>query len=199
MTSERMTITVAIEASVADPAEAEFAALVVRARAGDRAALEGVIETVERRIYGLAWRLLGDGAAAEDVAQEVFLKICQRLNQFRGGNFLGWAYRMTVNQAHDWRRRGGGAREELVEETVAPAGLDAARQEQLRRVMEAMAVLTVKEREALVLTELEGFSSREAARILGGMGVTVRVRAAQARKKIRRALARFYPELREGV
>jgi len=193
-----MTSVAAIEAAVAEPAEGQSAELVARARAGDRAALEALIVSVERRVYALAWRLVGDRAAAEDVAQEVFLKICRRLDRFRGGNFLGWVYRMVVNQAHDWRRRAGPAAEELGE-VGAPPGFDAAREEQLRRVTDAMRVLSPKEREALVMTDMEGFTSGEAARILGCMAITVRVRAAQARKKLRRVLARHYPELREGV
>jgi RNA polymerase sigma-70 factor, ECF subfamily len=129
----------------------------------------------------------------------VFLKICRRLDQYRGGaSFLGWVYRITVRQAHDWRRSAGPATLELPE-VMAVSGLDAAREEQLRRVEEAMRVLSEKERQALVLTEIEGFTSVEAARILGTLAITVRVRAAQARKKLRRALSHYYPELREEV
>lgn len=194
-----MTTTVAIEGSVADDTEAHLAGLIAAARAGDRTALEALLEAIERRVFGFAYRLTGNGAAAEDVAQEVFLKICRRLDQYRGGSsFLAWVYRITVRQAHDWRRAAGPATEELPEVMAGP-GLDAAREEQLRRVQEAMRVLSEKEREALVLTQVEGFTSVEAARVLGTLAITVRVRAAQARKKIRRALSHYYPELREGV
>ena len=62
-----------------------------------------------------------------------------------------------------------------------------------------MGVLSEKERQALVLTEIEGFTSVEAARVLGTLAITVRVRAGQARKKLRRALSHYYPELREDV
>ena len=49
-----------------------------------------------------------------------------------------------------------------------------------------------------MLVEIEGFTSGEAARIVGCLEVTLRVRAAQARKKVRRVLSRYYPELREA-
>ena len=191
-----MTATVAIEGRVADETEAHLAEWIAAARAGDRAALEALLEAIERRVFGFAYRLTGNRAAAEDVAQEVFLKICRRLHQYRGGSsFLGWVYRITVRQAHDWRRSAGPAGAEPVE-LPAPA-VDPAREEQLRRVEESMRLLSDKERQALVLTDIEGFTSVEAARVLGTLAITVRVRAAQARKKLRRALSRYYPELRE--
>jgi RNA polymerase sigma-70 factor (ECF subfamily) len=79
------------------------------------------------------------------------------------------------------------------------SGYDPVRREQARRLSEAMGVLTEKERQALVLIDLEGFSSREAAQVLGCLAITARTRAAQARKKLRRELARYYPELKEDV
>lgn len=194
-----MTSTVAIEGRVGGETDAPLERLVAAARAGDRDAMEALLETIERRVFGFAYRLTGNRAAAEDVAQEVFLKICRRLDQYRGeASFLGWVYRITVRQAHDWRRSAGPATVELPAVMAGP-GLDAAREEQLRRVEEAMGVLSEKERQALVLTEIEGFTSVEAARVLGTLAITVRVRAGQARKKLRRALSHYYPELREDV
>ena len=65
--------------------------------------------------------------------------------------------------------------------------------------MEAMEAHSEKERAAVVLIDIEGFTSAEAARILGCLSITARTRAAQARKKVRRALSRYYPELREAT
>jgi RNA polymerase sigma-70 factor (ECF subfamily) len=187
---------VAIEGAVAGDAEGHLSGLVAAARAGDRASLDTLLETIERRVYGFAWRLTGNPSAAEDVAQEALFKVCRKLDQYRGGSFLGWVYRIVVRQAADWRRSAGPAALELAEEPVP--GLDAERAEQLRRLTEAMRVLSEKERQALVLLQIEGFTALEAARVLGCLAITVRVRASQARKKLRRALSRWYPELREG-
>jgi RNA polymerase sigma-70 factor (ECF subfamily) len=193
-----MTTTLAIEAPVGDSGEGHLAGLIAAAREGDRAALEALLESIERRVYGFAYRLTGNRAVAEDVAQEVFLKICRRLHQYRGGSFLGWTYRIVVRQVQDWRRAAGPVTEELPD-ALASRPADAEREEQLRRLEAAMQVLTEKERQALVLTEIEGFTSVEAARVLGCLAITVRVRTATARKKLRRALSRYYPELREDV
>jgi RNA polymerase sigma-70 factor, ECF subfamily len=62
-------------------------------------------------------------------------------------------------------------------------------------VQEALATLTQKEREAVVLLDMEGYTSAEAASMLGTFAVTVRTRAAHGRKKLRAWLSRYYPEL----
>ena len=181
-------------ASVAEFLEAQpLGGLVAMAQAGDRAALESLLMTVERPVYGFVYRLLGNAAAAEDVTQETLLKVCQNLHRYRErGQFQAWVYRIAANQAHDARRRGRTWEE--VEDT-AVAGPDPERVEQLRHVMTALRVLSEKERAALVLIEIEGYDSREAGRILGCLAITARTRAAHARKKIRRELSRYYPEL----
>jgi RNA polymerase sigma-70 factor (ECF subfamily) len=177
-----------------EPIEAWVAA----AQAGSRDALEFVLEAIEHRVYILAWRLTGDPALAEDVAQETLLKICRNLNQYRcGTNLWAWIYRIVVNQAHDLRPSRHVSTDVVAAEPVSDAEYDPVRQEQVRRVMEAMRVLTPRERQALVLIDIEGLSSREASRILGCLAITARTRAAQARKKVRRELVRYYPELKE--
>jgi RNA polymerase sigma factor (sigma-70 family) len=65
--------------------------------------------------------------------------------------------------------------------------------------MQAMKSLTPRERDALVLTDIEGYSSKEAGRILGCLPMAVRTRASAARKKVRERLSRIYPELQEAV
>lgn len=180
---------------VADFPEAQsLGSLAELARAGDREALESLLISVERPVYGFVYRLLGNAAAAEDVTQETLLKVCQNLHRYREqGQFRAWVYRIAANQARDWRRR---ARWEEVADT-AVEGPDAARDEQLRRVMTALGVLSEKERAALTLIDMEGYDSRAAGRILGCLSITARTRAAHARKKIRRELSRYYPELGE--
>jgi len=189
--------TIVVSEGALHGAEPPLDELVGAAQAGDRAALEALLERIERRVYRLAFRLVGDAGLAEDVAQEALLKICRRLSQYRRSmNFLGWTYRIVVNQAHD-SRRSASRLPQL--DRGAPGSFDPERQEQLRRVMEALKVLSEKERAALVLIDIEGLSSREAANAMGCLAITARTRAAQAREKMRRVLSRYYPELREAT
>jgi len=181
-------------ASVAEFLEAQpLSGLMAAAQAGDRAALGSLLMTVERPLYRFVYRLMGNAAAAEDITQETLLKVCQNLHRYREqGQFQAWVYKIAANQARDAIRRGHTWDE--VEDT-AVEGPDPGRVEQFRHVMIAMRVLTEKERAALVLIEIEGYDSREAGRILGCLAITARTRAAHARKKIRRELSPYYPEL----
>jgi RNA polymerase sigma-70 factor, ECF subfamily len=169
--------------------------LIRAAVSGDRMSLEGVLIAVERRVYLFAWRLIGDSAAAEDISQEVLLKLANNLARYQPGtNLWGWIYRIVVNQVHDYRRS-----VKAMPEVPPPLPVgDPDRQEQLARVDAALAILTPKEREAVILLDVEGYSSREAASIAGTLAITMRTRATHARKKLRRYLSAYYPELREG-
>jgi RNA polymerase sigma-70 factor (ECF subfamily) len=170
-------------------------ALIAAARSGDRAALEDLLIRIERPVYRFCYRILGDAAGAEDAAQETLLRVCRAIGSYEErGQFLAWVYRIAVNQAHSQRRRMA-RHEEIAAEPSGSDDFD--RSERFRRAMDAMRVLTDKEREALVLIDIEGYSSQEAAGILGCLSITARTRAAHARKKVRRELSRFYPELRE--
>jgi RNA polymerase sigma-70 factor, ECF subfamily len=175
-----------------DALEARIAAAV----RGDRQALEEVLMSVERRVYTLAWRLIGDPSAAEDITQEVLIRIAENLRRYRPeSNFQGWVCRITANQVHDFRR--AFRRPSVTVERTAE--YDGEREQQLARVQEALAVLTPKERDAIVMLDIEGYSSGEAASILGTLSITVRTRAAHARKKLRKYLSRYYPELEGQV
>jgi RNA polymerase sigma-70 factor, ECF subfamily len=181
-------------ASVTDFIEAQpQSGLLAAARAGDRTALGSLLMTVERPVYRFVYRLLGNAAAAEDVTQETLLKVCQNLNRYsERGQFQAWVYRIAANQARDARRRGRTWNELADTAFVEP---DPERDEQLRLIMTSLRVLNDKERDALVLIDIEGYDSREAGRILGCLSITARTRATQARKKMRLELSRYYPEL----
>lgn len=169
--------------------------LLIVARQGDRIALEEFLQHIETRVYSFAWRLVGNPSDAEDVTQETLLKICRNLSRYNvGTNLWAWIHRIAVNQAHDYRR----SRRCVADRGPEPAhSFDPAHDEKWRHVQEALQLLTDKEREALILIEIEGYTSGEASVILGCLAITVRTRAAQARKKARRYLRRYYPEIGE--
>src|SRR5215510_2175742 len=83
-----------------------FALIVQRAVAGDVSALEQIITRYERRVFTLAWRLLGSFEDAQDASQDVFLRAFRFLHRFDKRRPLEpWLVRMTVNVCHDLGRR----------------------------------------------------------------------------------------------
>jgi RNA polymerase sigma-70 factor (ECF subfamily) len=177
-------------------ADAGLAALVERARAGNAAAFEQIVIHTQKKVLMTAWRLLGNQDDARDAAQEVFLRAFKYLNSYRADqDFGGWLYRITVNVCRDLGRKRGQIRftsfEDEREHGFAAAAnnenLEAAliRSEQRAMVADALDTLTKKEREALVLRDLEGLPTDEVARLLGTTPPTVRSQVSAARAKIK--------------
>ncbi len=183
------------EASADDPLEP----LICRIRAGDLEAFGDLLAHTEGRILALAWRMLGDRHLAEDAAQETYLRVFRSLKSFRlGERFEAWMVRIAVNVCYDLARKRGPAPAlmesmEILEGDAAPMGADEAVLLHQRRalVRQAVAALPPAERAALVLRDLEGLSTEEAARILGVRPVTVRSQAASARAKVQTFCARL--------
>nr|WP_306672457.1 sigma-70 family RNA polymerase sigma factor [Geothrix fuzhouensis] len=182
------------EAPAADPLEH----LVRRIRSGEVEAFEDLMARTEGRILALAWRMLGDRHLAEDAAQETYLRVFRSLNSFRlGERFEAWLIRIAVNVCCDLARKRGPAPApveslETLEGDAVPMGAEEAVLFHQRRtlVRQAVAALPPAERAALVLRDLEGLSTEEAARILGVRPVTVRSQAASARAKVQAFCAR---------
>src|SRR5258708_25441891 len=86
----------------------EGAELVRRCRAGDGAAWEEIVQTYTRRIYNLAYRLTSRADAAEDLTQEVFIRVYRSLNQYdpSQGDLQNWLMRLSLNLGiDDYRKR----------------------------------------------------------------------------------------------
>jgi RNA polymerase sigma factor (sigma-70 family) len=78
---------------------------VIRARAGERAALEEVVERIQDRVYSLSMRMLGDPADARDAAQEILIKVITHLGAFRGeAAFTTWVHQIASRHLVRWRR-----------------------------------------------------------------------------------------------
>jgi len=177
-----------------------FAVLVARARAGDELAFERIMLATEQRVVSIAWRMLGNREDARDAAQDVYLRVFKYLARFRAGeDFRAWLYRITINVCHDFARKKGVAalaqfgeidfdEESAALETVGrganPESLELLEQ-QLALVRRALQTLPEKERAALVLRDLEVFSTEEVAQALGSRPVTVRSQVSSARAKIK--------------
>lgn len=168
--------------------------LVRSAKTGDTAAFERIVVLHERMVLRVAQRLLMNGEDAKDAAQEVFLRLHRTLGRLEEDRELGpWLYRVTVNICRDVARRSRMSLSMAEAETVAteePGPEAAAVTEQQKRiVLSALATLTQREREAIVLRDLEGRTTSEVAGILGSSEGTVRSQLSTGRVKIRNYVA----------
>jgi RNA polymerase sigma-70 factor, ECF subfamily len=165
--------------------------------AGQAADFDAVMRQYERLVLGTAMRLLGNLEDAQDVSQDVFLKLYRNLGKVESGaNVSGWLYRVTVNACHDLRRKRPATA--AVEEAAEPVSPDAdperrTTEMERRRVLEmSLRMLSEKERAALVLRDLEGLSTDEVARVLGSSESTVRSQIAKARVKVKDFMERYF-------
>lgn len=199
--------------------------LLRRARGGDYAAFEELVGRLQGRVYGLAARMLGGPHDAEDVTQQTFLSLVEHLNGFRGESAVaGWVLRIAANHALKLlRKRRGLPTVPLAEadpddgyadvphpEFIAPwrdDPADLAHRHEVRELVDrALAGLDDKHRAVFVLRDVEGFSVREAADVLGISEANVKVRLLRARLGLREALtralgdeaARLYPSHDHG-
>jgi len=177
-----------------------FTALVARARAGDELAFERIMLATEQRVVSIALRMLGKRDDAREATQDVYLRVFKYLSRFRTGeDFRAWLYRITVNVCHDFARKRQataatqfddvdldleGSTSDAARRAADPEGL-ALHEQQLALIRSALQSLPPKERAALVLRDLEGFSTEEVAQTLGSRPVTVRSQVSAARAKIR--------------
>jgi RNA polymerase sigma-70 factor (ECF subfamily) len=151
---------------------------------------ELVLRKWQAQVLRTAYRILGNWADAEDVAQEAFLRLHRHGLGFANEAALGgWLYRVTVNLCFDRTRAARPVSElpeSLGQEAVAELGM--IREQQKQRLMAALAMLPVKERAAVVLREIEGLTTAEVAQALGSTEGTVRSQVFRAMAKLRALL-----------
>ena len=176
------------------PGGADDRALMARVSLGDDDAFRTLTERHMPMVHALAWRMLADGAEAEDVVQEVFTKLWVGAKSWTpvGGGLGAWLRRIATNACLDRLRRRRHVSAEPVPERAdeAPAA-DAMIDEARRRhaVTAAIQALPDRQRAAIVLTYYEGVPNAEAAATLG-LGVkALESLLVRARQSLSRALA----------
>ena len=178
--------------------------LLQRCLAGENSAWEGLLRVYTRKIYNLCYRFTGRAEEAEDLTQEVFIKIFQTLRSFDAaqGSFSTWLHRVARNHLVDHYRRTkkdrmtGSIEDDL--ETLAekpspgagPTGHVEARErkEQLQRALDR---LSPDLREAVVLRDLHDLDYVEIAQVLGVPQGTVKSRINRGRLELARVLKRM--------
>jgi RNA polymerase sigma-70 factor, ECF subfamily len=166
---------------------------------------EDVVKEHSARVYRLAYRLTGNSHDAEDLTQEVFVRVFRSLPTYTPGTFEGWLHRITTNLFLDITRRRQRIRfEGLGEETAArlrgaePTPSQAFDDRHLDPdIAAALADLPPEYRAAVVLCDIEGLTYEEIADALGVKLGTVRSRIHRGRAQLRAALEHRRP--RRGV
>ena len=163
---------------------------------------EEVVRDHSARVYRLAYRLTGNCHDAEDLTQEVFVRVFRSLPTYTPGTFEGWLHRITTNLFLDITRRRQRIRfEGLGEETAArlkgtePTPSQAFDDRHLDHdIAAALADLPPEYRAAVVLCDIEGLTYEEIADVLGVKLGTVRSRIHRGRAQLRAALEHRRPK-----
>jgi len=167
---------------------------------------EDVVRDHSARVYRLAYRLTGNSHDAEDLTQEVFVRVFRSLPSYTPGTFKGWLHRITTNLFLDITRRRQRIRfEGLGEETAArlrgvePTPSQAFDDRHLDfDIAAALADLPPEYRAAVVLCDIEGLTYEEIADVLGIKLGTVRSRIHRGRAQLRAALEHRRPRHQIG-
>lgn len=158
---------------------------------------EEIVEQHSARVYRLAYRLTGNPHDAEDLTQDVFIRVFRSLSTYKPGTFEGWLHRITVNLFLDGARRRQRQRTDALGDDAADRlpGDDPGpeRAYEFRHladdVQRALDDLPPEFRAAVVLSDIEGLSYEEVGEALGIKLGTVRSRIHRARARLRQSLS----------
>jgi RNA polymerase sigma factor (sigma-70 family) len=173
---------------------------ILAAQKGDVSAFNQLVRMYQTLVYRTAYRVLGEGASAEDATQDAFVSAYKHLREYRGGSFKAWLLRIVTNACYDQlrakQRRPTSSLDAMLVDPDNPApGADRAapespqdyaeRQELGDAIQRGLATLPPDQRVTLVLTDIEGFSYDEVAAATGANLGTVKSRLSRARAALR--------------
>lgn len=179
-------------------------ALIQDAQKGDLAAFNRLVLAYQDLVFNQTYRMMGEMAAAEDAAQEVFISAYRNLGGFRGGSFKAWLLRIATNACYDELRRRQRRPTTPLEpvnedddEIESPAWMadpaetpeQAAERSQLSdAIQDCLAGLPADFRAVVVLVDIQGLDYDEAAQTIHKPVGTVKSRLARARQRLRDCL-----------
>lgn len=173
-------------------------ALIERARRGDVDAFESIYRLHSGRVYALCLRMTADAAQARELAQDVFVRVWEKLGSYRGDAALSsWLHRIAVNVVL-MTRRGDRRREQRITSaedlsgngTPVDGDVDPPDVEQEIDLERAIAALPPGARRVFVLHDIEGYRHDEIARMTGNAEGTLRAQLHRARRLLMEALSR---------
>jgi RNA polymerase sigma-70 factor (ECF subfamily) len=185
-----------MKGNVADMEEED---LIRAAQRGNLDAFNELVLAYQDRVYNLAYRIMGDPAAASDAAQDTFIKAYRKLGTFRGGSFRAWLLRIVANRCYDELRRYkrrpitsfedfGDMDEEanpvLTSEEESPEER-VERQQLAHYLQDAIQTLSADQRVVLVLSDVEGMNYAQIADAVEIPLGTVKSRLSRARAHLR--------------
>ena len=165
--------------------------LLAACKRGDRDAFEQLVRETHRRVYSLAFRLVGDRFDAEDVAQDAYLRMFGALPGFREeARFETWMYRIVANSAMNLLRARGRLGEPVLDEVLDVPSPDSSEERVAERdhLSRGLQALPAGQRAAVVLKDVYGLSCREIGQELGIDEGAVKVRLHRARKALSQLL-----------
>ena len=196
--------------------EAQVVGLLVRrCVGGDAAAWEEIVQRYHRRIYNVCYRFAGDSENAQDLTQEVFIKMYRTLNTYDAGKgaFMTWVTTITRNLLVDHFRKSKGDRitdsldstssehedaqplGEQIADRSLPADAQVQGREMREMVHQALQKLSPELREAVILRDLQDMDYREIATALRVPEGTVKSRINRGRAELARLLQRTYRQV----
>jgi RNA polymerase sigma-70 factor (ECF subfamily) len=173
-------------------------ALIASAQKGDLRAFNQLVLHYQSMVYNLAYRILSDPEAAADATQDAFISAHRAVARFRGGSFKSWLLRIVTNACYDQlrrkQRRPTSSLDDLPVESDHSSYLldhserpdEYAERQDLNRVIQAgIASLPNDQRIVVVLSDVQGLSYQEIARVAGVSLGTVKSRLSRGRAKLR--------------
>lgn len=188
---------------IADPGdEPDLSSLLDGARSGRSTSVDGLLARIQQRVRGWAGRFTDDPDSADDVTQEVLIKVERQIRSYRGASrFSTWLFAVTRNVALSHRRKEQ-RRTTLLQRELERAGagddvasLDPDAVELTKLVLRELEALSGKQRVIFELADLRGMSPVEIARTLGMEAVTVRAHLCKARKTIRERMLQHHERM----
>jgi RNA polymerase sigma-70 factor (ECF subfamily) len=171
--------------------KARLADLVSRGRQGDLMAMESLYEMFKRPVLGLAYRHTMNSAAAEDLLQDIFLKVFSHLGDVRDADtFPAWVFRIALNTCYSYLRQKKAKGDQdislsEIEETVVIESFQPAVRDLKEPLEKAIQSLPPRLKSVFVLHDVEGYKHEEISRLLGCTVGTSKSQLFKARMKLR--------------
>lgn len=185
---------------------AQLADLICRAQRREPAAFDALVEAYSPRLYGYFYRLTGSRHDAEDLLQELFVRLVRMIGDYtHGGRFDGWLFRIATNLVRDRVRRAkkaagaqvpgpgdvgaAGRLEDYPDTSAAQPSESVSRAEQLDQLQRAIGQLPEAEREVILLRHFSQMSFREIAGVMGTPLGTALARGHRGLARLRELMA----------